>query len=901
MIKITRLLFFLLSFSIVSQNETINWYFGNKAAIKFENGRIINLDNSEMNAPANSSSISDENGQLLFYSDGTTIWNRNHEIMENGDGLFGENTHFQSVIIIPNPANNKSYFLIYARQFTSSNLSMTPGIYFSEIIFGDTFPLGKVSDKNIKVASNSPSEKITAVHHKDGEKIWLVTLTGTDNVFSKPKKQFNVFLIDETGFNRAPILKTAGYDIENLGAMKLSPDGKKLFITANTTNDGLRFLHEYNFDNETGNLTFVNNFLLENTFAVWPSKGIEFSPNGKFLYIGYSNGNRNGIIQYEIGNLDPFDEPRSFLFSELNLRIESLQLANDQKIYVALTSATEDGEFIGVIENPDEKGNLAGFRKTGFRLSPNSSKKGLPNFIQSYFASKITTENKCYIEEFTFSSTSYAPITEVFWDFGDGNTATGINTTHTFSTPGIYLVKAILKVGTKNVTVYKTVIAFALPVLKSNQELVECDEDLDGLSTFNLLNIRDKILSRGSTDTTDFYLSQADISTDTKISNPENFQNTIPNQEIFVKVTNENGCFETTSFLLKTRFVSLGNIADVYVCEDSDGIIGNAKGEFDTFGLETSISNQLNLPNSSRLSFYPTFQDAQTNTNKYLGTFIENSRTIFLKVLDADASCGGIKPFNIVVNSEPKINLQDEYSICFIPSSKPPVILSADITNDTFEWRNSAGNVISFSQNFTLTTVGEFSLTVYKTENNLSCSNTKTFKVVNPTPPEFSKITVNTEDETNNKIEVFINGNSFYEFSLDNINFSGSSNFFTFSNVPSGLRTIYIRDINSCEEPIQKTISVIGYKKYFTPNGDGDNDFWNIEGLDSASFKSISIHIFDRYGKIIASIIDFTNPGWDGSFNGKNLPANNYWFISEIIDKDNNVIKKSGNFSLIRN
>lgn len=898
MVKLTRLLFFLLSFSVVSQNETINWYFGNKAAIKFENGRIINLVNSEMNAPANSSSISDENGQLLFYSDGATVWNRNHEFMKFGTGLAGQNSHFQSVIIIPKSDSNKIYYLIYTRSERIPSLSYNPGTYYAEIEFNAENPLGIVNTKNFILNRNAPSEKLTVVHHKDGKSFWLLTLNGESESISSPKKVFNLFKIDETGLNTTPTEIMTTDEIESLGAMKFSPDGKKIAISANSTNDGLKKVSMFDFNNETGDLTFSTVLIINQGLALFPSKGIEFSPNGKYLYVTINNGTR--LLQYDLSDLEFGTDPKTYLFSSSNPKIESLQIGNDQKIYVAFDDGDEGYSFLGVIENPDEKGVLANYRHNAVRLSPNASKRGLPNFIQSYFASKITTENVCYVDEFSFSATSFASISDISWDFGDGTTANGINVNHTYSSPGSYTVSAILNIGSQNITVFKTVTAYALPILNPNQELVECDEDLDGLSTFNLLNVREKILSRGSTDISDFYLNQADISTDTKISNPENFQNTIPNQEIFVKVTNENGCFETISFFLRTRFVSLGNIENVYVCEDSDGINGNAEGEFDTFILENSIRNQLGLASSLRLSFHPTFKEAQTNTNKYTGLFNEKSRTIFLKVLEADLSCGGIKSFNIVVNNEPKINLEDVYTICFNPSSKPPVILSSDSSNDTFEWRDSLGNMY-FGKNFTLNSVGEFSLTVYKTENNLLCSNSKTFTVVNPTPPEFLKIIVNTEDETNNIIEVFINGNSLYEFSLDNINFSGSGNSSIFSNVSAGLRTIYVRDINSCEVPIQKTVSVIGYKKYFTPNGDGDNDFWNIEGLDSASFKSIKVTIFDRYGKVISAITDFTSPGWDGSFNSKNLPANNYWFISEIIDKDNNVIKKSGNFSLIRN
>jgi gliding motility-associated-like protein len=900
MFKVAKLLLLLIPFSLCSQNETKNWYFGNKAAIKFENGRITNLNDSEMDAPANSTAISDENGNLLFYSDGATVWNKNHEIMPNGTGLAGQNTHFQSTIIIPNPSDSNKYYLFYTRTATLPAQALNPGTYFAEIDFSSPNLNGIVTTKNFILSRNAPTEKLTAVHHKDGKSFWLLTLNSDEEAISSPRKIFNLFKIDGTGLNTTPTEIIAKDEIENLGVMKFSPDGKKLAISANSTNNDLKKIMMYDFNSETGNLTYSTVLIVNQGLALFPSNGIEFSPNGKYLYVSIRDG--FSLIQYDLrDDLEFGVDPKTNLFSNGSLKIESLQLGNDQKIYVALNDEADGHDFLGVINNPDEKGILANYRHNAVRLSPNASRKGLPNFIQSYFASKITTQNVCFVDEFSFATASFAPILAVSWNFGDGTTGTGINVNHRFVSPGNYSVTAILTVGSQNITVTKQVTAFELPVILPNQELVECDEDLNGLTTYNLLNIRDKILSRGSTDVTEFYLSLNDINTDSKISSPESFQNTIPNQEIFVKVTNENGCFEIGSFFVKTRFVQLGNIPNVYVCEDSDGISGNAKGQFDIESLEIFIRNQLTIPADSRLYFYPTFQNAQTNTNKYVDTFSETTKTIYLKILEADLSCGGIKAFNIVVNSEPKINLEEVYTICFDPSSKPPIIISADASNERFEWKNSTGTIINTTRNFTLNSIGEFSLTVYKIENNLPCSNTKTFLVVNPTPPEFSQIIVNTEDETNNIIEVFINGNSNYEFSLDNINFFGNGTSHTFSNVAAGLKTIFVRDINTCEQSIEKTVSVIGYKKYFTPNGDGNNDFWNIEGLDAVSFKSVNISVFDRYGKVIASITNFTSKGWDGSFNGKNLPANNYWFISEIIDKNNNVIKKSGNFSLIRN
>ena len=446
---------------------------------------------------------------------------------------------------------------------------------------------------------------------------------------------------------------------------------------------------------------------------------------------------------------------------------------------------------------------------------------------------------------------------------------------------------------------YFLVVAIAVLVIP-NQELIECDEDSDGLSTFNLFSITSKITNPTLNEELFFYVSQNDLENEIPITNPENFQNTKQNQEIFVKVVNNNGCSETTSFIITARFVDLANIKNFYVCENSDGIVGDSKGLFDSEYLASSIRNQLNIPNSTLLSFYPTYLDAQTNLNEFESNFTYTSGTIYVKAQEADLSCGGIQKFTIIVNTTPPINIKESYTICFNPSAKPPVIVSANTFNDRFEWRNANGTVLSTNQDFELNQVEQFSLTVYKIENGIECSNTKVFEVVNPPMATFGDIIVNTEDEKNNTISITVEGNSSYEFSLNNIDFFGDSNSYFFSNVAAGLQTIYVRDKNNCEQSIAQKVPVIGFKKYFTPNGDGNNDFWNIKGLDKTSFKTIDVKIFNRYGKLLYSIIDFENLGWNGMYNGKKLPENNYWFKALIIDNENNEIYETGNFSLIR-
>ncbi|MBU3011874.1 T9SS type B sorting domain-containing protein [Polaribacter vadi] len=369
-------------------------------------------------------------------------------------------------------------------------------------------------------------------------------------------------------------------------------------------------------------------------------------------------------------------------------------------------------------------------------------------------------------------------------------------------------------------------------------------------------------------------------------------------QTIYAKIFNSYGCSNFAEFTIESVFVELESISNLYTCSlPNDSLNGNFNLEL----KEEEIRTNLGIPTSTNLRFYPDTYSAEIDKNEIRELkFISPTTTIWVRA-DTSLGCGGIEPINLIVNSEPKITIADSYTICFDPSVKPPVIISADNINERFEWRNNTGNIISINQDFTLDAVGEFSLTVYKSENGLLCSNTKSFSVINPDKPTFDNIEVNTEDETNNIVDVYLTGNSSYEFSLDNITFYGNSTSYTFTNVEPGLRTIYVKDINSCEQQVEADITVIGFKKFFTPNGDGDNDYWNIKGIDANAFKSISVMIFDRYGKVIGTITDFDSLGWDGTYNGKSLSTNNYWFRAEIVDIDNNLIEEAGNFSLIRN
>ena len=133
----------------------------------------------------------------------------------------------------------------------------------------------------------------------------------------------------------------------------------------------------------------------------------------------------------------------------------------------------------------------------------------------------------------------------------------------------------------------------------------------------------------------------------------------------------------------------------------------------------------------------------------------------------------------------------------------------------------------------------------------------------------------------NNVVTITVSGEGDYEIALDDENGIYQDSF-VFTNVTQGFHTIYIKDKNGCGT-VEDTISVLGFPKFFTPNGDEDNPTWRVIGTDAQFLQIASIQIFNRYGKLITEQTTL-NSGWDGTLNGNTLPSDDYWFVARFID-----------------
>jgi PKD repeat protein len=418
--------------------------------------RPVALTNGALVTTEGCASMSDELGNLLFYSDGVTVWNANHLPMTNGTLLNGHASSTQSGIIVQRPNSATNYYI-----FTADADVGPDGIQYSEINMSLSAGLGAVTaNKNIPLQTPS-CEKLTAVRHCNNRDIWIVSHDWNSN-------QFRTWLITPAGVNLTPVLSSAGAVVTGInqssyGQLKSNPDGNKLLASYyGFSTGGTNRMELYDFNNQTGVVS--NAVTLATDIGLY---GAEFSPNGRVVY-GSTNGGT--LIQYNIcaANAAAITASR-YVVGSLGPFIGSLQLGPDNKIYVARNTTS-----LSVINNPNTLGVGCGFVNAAIPLAGRISRMGLPNMASFYVRPQIQPFNftaNCLNVGFvspsvTVSSSSCAgaanAIQSVLWNFGDPasgalNTSTTLNPSHNFTAVGSYTVTLILNLGCYNDTITRTI------------------------------------------------------------------------------------------------------------------------------------------------------------------------------------------------------------------------------------------------------------------------------------------------------------------------------------------------------------------------------------------------------------------------------------------------------------
>jgi gliding motility-associated-like protein len=275
----------------------------------------------------------------------------------------------------------------------------------------------------------------------------------------------------------------------------------------------------------------------------------------------------------------------------------------------------------------------------------------------------------------------------------------------------------------------------------------------------------------------------------------------------------------------------------------------------------------------------------------------DSDGTVVYTIIPTYQGCIG-DPFHITVTvyALPKPVLVSG-NICVDPTSGNTIrsyLLDSGLNNTThhFEWTHN-GVVIpgATSSTYEATLGGDYS--VIATNDQTGCVSAEVFATVTPIFVPTAMTAAGTEAFSENaSIVVSVKGGTgpfFYQ--LDNGPLQSSN---VFSGLGGGTYTVKVIDEYGCTD-LETEVTLIDYPKFFTPNGDGYNDYWNIFSL---SGQPAEISIFDRYGKLVKQI-STRGEGWDGIYNGHLLPSTDYWFT---VDYTENKIPKvfRAHFSLKR-
>lgn len=409
-----------------------NWYFGGQAMITFisESGEPQKKYFSAMTSKEGCASISDYEGNIMFYTNGQTVYNRKNVQMENGDNLAGHVSAPQSSFAVPFPGDDGRYYL-----FTmAADENQSNGLKYSIVDMIDNQGDGKVLEKNIPIRTNV-SEAMTVTLYNDGDNLcngqgyWVICVPNATG-------EIHAFRADSNKINNA-VVSSANTQVRAV-QIKISNDRTKAAITySNFGVDG--FVSLYDFNNVTGRFSFIKSYPVKTAY------GVEFSPNDELLYVtNYSDGE---IHQFDLIT----DGEHIFTASGIN-QIHSLQLGPDGRIYASLAGQ----KWLGRINQPNTKGASANFVSQAVNLDPWACQWGLPQSIpnipecsnKSFFKIYILENNLCEGSPLLLYARKYQD-GQYDWTAPNGDKYTGsiVSTTALRQYSGIWTLKVTFPDG----------------------------------------------------------------------------------------------------------------------------------------------------------------------------------------------------------------------------------------------------------------------------------------------------------------------------------------------------------------------------------------------------------------------------------------------------------------------
>jgi gliding motility-associated-like protein len=806
------LLLLILSTQVLhAQNEANIWYFGHFLGLDFNNGTPVPLNDGQLNTIEGVATISDANGNLLFYTDGITVWNRLHQVMPNGTGLFGNASSSQSAVIVPKIGDTTRYYV-----FTVDQIGGPNGLHYSVVNMTMAGGNGDVETKNVPLISNV-TEKVTAVKHCNNRDIWVLAHKTVSNTYY-------AFLVDPSGVNTNPVISNTGsvlwgvippspYDSTTLGYMKASPDGKKIAAAHWTVN-----LDVSDFNNATG--------VVSNTYSLFQPTdphylvyGVEFSPDSRLVYstVFYTDPvnaqKHNALFQYDatLGSAASVTASKQVisLNSDPIQTYAALQVATNGKLYMAKNTY----KHIAAIDNPNVYGPGCNFvsNAVAWTLPSQSCSFGLPTFIQSYFypPDSFSYVVNCPGNSVNFNYNPSGGVISVQWNFGDpasgaNNISTQNNPVHIFSAPGNYNVQLVKFTACGPDTLRKTVAADVLNINLGPDTLV-----CGGTSI---------LLNSSAAGSTNNYLWQDGSTNPTFLATTTGL--------FWVKVTNTLGCNLTDSINVNFKPIPVFNLGvDTSICQ-GDQLTLNAGGANADSYLWNTNANSSSIPASAAGLYW------------------------------CEANKGGCKfrdSISIATTAAPVVNLGNDVTVC----EGITVPLDATYLNSTYLWQDG-----STSPTYVATNQGIYFVQV----NYNGCKRSDTIKVNHILKPRITLgpdqyicpgsniILAPVVDPTWQLLWQDGSTNPTYVVTQEGIYSLTASN-----NCGSAFD-----DIN-----ILKGVCKLYVPSAFTPNGDGKNDLFRVIGVESIG--KFDLKVFNRWGEVVFATTEKTK-GWDGKIKGRPLP-----------------------------
>lgn len=347
----------------------------------------------------------------------------------------------------------------------------------------------------------------------------------------------------------------------------------------------------------------------------------------------------------------------------------------------------------------------------------------------------------------------------------------------------------------------------------------------------------------------------------------------------FAQITGANGpTFQVmASALYRVEVITPSNnniISDVQVVfstlpqsfQISDDVSCSDMTTYD-LSVKDTVALGVQSPDEYIVSYHTSQADATNGVNFLSKSYVMGigTQTIYVRVTSlGNSNCfDASRYFQLTVLETPVLDFSTEAYIC----ENGSITIGETMSDPSYTYVWDSGETTS---SIVVSQAGVYTLMATNTQGGLSCSNSSTVTVVVSTPPEITDVIV--EDlRSNNTVTISTNVQGDWEYQLDEGEYQSLS---IFSNVLPGMHTVTVNDPKGCGSVTEKIV-VVGFLKFFTPNGDNYNDEWYIDGI--SNLENPEVFIYDRYGKLL-QMLNGQSSGWDGTMNGKNLPSSDYWF-----------------------